>query len=40
MSGMRNIIAPDQGEVDIELVWKTGSTDMSVSIATLERHLA
>lgn len=40
MRGMRNIIAHDYGEVDIELVWKTGSSDMSVLIETLERYLA
>jgi uncharacterized protein with HEPN domain len=28
MRGMRNIIAHDYGEVDLDLVWKTASTDL------------
>ena len=38
MRGMRNIIAHDYGEVDLELVWITATTDVPVLIATLERH--
>ena len=37
MRGMRNIIAHDYGEVDIELVWKTATTDLPVLVETLER---
>ena len=40
MRGMRNIIAHDYGEVDLELVWKTATTDLPVLIATLGRHFA
>jgi len=36
---MRNIIAHDYGDVDIELVWKTVSEDMPVLIAVLEAGL-
>jgi uncharacterized protein with HEPN domain len=38
MRGMRNIIAHDYGEVDIELVWKTATTDLPPLIATLGHH--
>mgnify|MGYP002636655931 CR=1 FL=1 len=38
MRGMRNIIAHDYGEVDLELVWKTATTDLAPLIATLEKH--
>jgi uncharacterized protein with HEPN domain len=38
MRGMRNIIAHDYGEVDLELVWKTATTDLPGLIETLERH--
>jgi uncharacterized protein with HEPN domain len=37
MRGMRNIIAHDYGEVDLELVWKTATADLPVLIETLER---
>jgi len=38
MRGMRNIIAHDYGEVDLELVWKTAATDLPRLIETLEQH--
>lgn len=38
MRGMRNIIAHDYGEVDLEQVWKTATADLPGLIATLERH--
>ncbi|MGH8018115.1 MAG: HepT-like ribonuclease domain-containing protein [Opitutaceae bacterium] len=38
MRGMRNIIAHDYGAVDLELVWKTASTDVQFLIDTLETH--
>ena len=37
MRGMRNIIAHDYGEVDLELVWKTATADLPVLIETLQR---
>lgn len=40
MRGMRNIIAHDYGDVDIDQVWKTATTDLHELIATLERHFA
>jgi uncharacterized protein with HEPN domain len=40
MRGMRNIIAHDYGEVDLEQVWTTVTTDLEHLIATLERHFA
>jgi uncharacterized protein with HEPN domain len=40
MRGMRNIIAHDYGDVDIDQVWKTATTDLDELIATLERHFA
>jgi len=38
MRGMRNIIAHDYGEVDIDQVWRTAATDLAPLIATIERH--
>lgn len=38
MRGMRNIIAHDYGEVDLELVWRTVEADLPRLIETLERH--
>ena len=38
MRGMRNIIAHDYGEVDLELVWQTAEADLPGLIETLERH--
>ena len=38
MRGMRNIIAHDYGEVDLELVWQTAEADLPRLIETLERH--
>jgi len=38
MKGMRNIIAHDYGEVDLNQVWKTATADLPGLIATLERH--
>lgn len=38
MRGMRNIIAHDYGEVDLDLVWKTATRDLPVLIATLEEY--
>lgn len=40
MRGMRNIIAHDYGEVDLELVWQTAEADLPRLITTLERHFA
>ena len=40
MRGMRNIIAHDYGDVDLEQVWTTATTDLDHLIATLERHFA
>jgi uncharacterized protein with HEPN domain len=40
MRGMRNIIAHDYGEVDLEQVWTTATSDLDNLIATLERHFA
>jgi uncharacterized protein with HEPN domain len=37
MRGMRNIIAHDYGDVDLDQVWKTVSTDLDELIATLEQ---
>ena len=37
MRGMRNIIAHDYGDVDIEQVWKTATTDLDELIQTLKR---
>lgn len=38
MRGMRNIIAHDYGEVDLDLVWKTATADLPALIGTLERY--
>lgn len=40
MRGMRNIIAHDYGEVDIDQVWTTAVDDLPDLIQTLERHFA
>jgi len=40
MRGMRNIIAHDYGDVDIEQVWKTATSDLGEIIETLNRHFA
>ena len=40
MRGMRNIIAHDYGDVDIEQVWKTATTDLDALIETLKRYFA
>ena len=40
MKGMRNIIAHDYGDVDIDQVWKTATTDLPELIHALERHFA
>lgn len=38
MRGMRNIIAHDYGDVDMEMVWKTATNDLSALIETLEKY--
>jgi len=38
MRGMRNIIAHDYGEVDLEQVWKTASEDLPHLIHELEQY--
>jgi uncharacterized protein with HEPN domain len=38
MRGMRNIIAHDYGEVDLDQVWKTATVDLPLLVETLERH--
>ena len=38
MRGMRNIIAHDYGEVDLDQVWETASTDIPPLITTLEQY--
>lgn len=38
MRGMRNIIAHDYGDVVIEQVWKTATTDLDELIETLNLH--
>ncbi|HVT90127.1 MAG TPA: DUF86 domain-containing protein [Tepidisphaeraceae bacterium] len=38
MRGMRNIIAHDYGDVDVEQVWKTASSDIDILITSLEKH--
>ena len=38
MRGMRNIIAHDYGEVDLELVWQTAEADLPHLIETLEGY--
>jgi uncharacterized protein with HEPN domain len=40
MRGMRNIIAHDYGDVDLDQVWQTATTDLDPLIATLELHFA
>jgi uncharacterized protein with HEPN domain len=40
MRGMRNIIAHDYGDVDMEMVWKTATSDLSALIETLDRYFA
>jgi uncharacterized protein with HEPN domain len=40
MRGMRNIIAHDYGEVDLEQVWKTATVDLPTMIAALEAYFA
>jgi len=37
--GMRNIIAHDYGEVDLERVWETAAEDVPALLKTLERAL-
>jgi len=37
--GMRNIIAHDYGEVDLERVWETARGDVPILLGTLERVL-
>ena len=38
MRGMRNIIAHDYGEVDLDQVWKTAMEDLPGLIEILDRH--
>jgi uncharacterized protein with HEPN domain len=38
MRGMRNIIAHDYGEVDLELVWRTATTDVAQLVSAIGRH--
>lgn len=38
MRGMRNIIVHDYGDVDLDQVWTTVTTDLDELIVTLERH--
>ena len=40
MRGMRNIIAHDYGDVDIDQVWKTATTDLHELIRSLDQHFA
>ena len=40
MKGMRNIIVHDYGEVDIDQVWKTATTDLHELIHALNRYFA
>jgi len=40
MKGMRNIIAHDYGDVDLDQVWKTATTDLHELIHTLEQYFA
>lgn len=37
--GMRNIIAHDYGEVDLERVWETATRDVPLVLITLEKAL-
>jgi uncharacterized protein with HEPN domain len=38
MRGMRNIIAHDYGDVDLDQVWQTASADLKPLIAALETY--
>jgi len=38
MKGMRNIIAHDYGEVDLDQVWQTASTDIPAMIKILDEY--
>ncbi|HUG12376.1 MAG TPA: HepT-like ribonuclease domain-containing protein [Opitutaceae bacterium] len=40
MRGMRNIIAHDYGEVDLDLVWRTANNDLEPLVEAVERHFA
>jgi uncharacterized protein with HEPN domain len=40
MRGMRNIIAHDYGEVDLDQVWETTVTHIPVLVEALGRHFA
>lgn len=40
MRGMRNIIAHDYGDVDLDQVWVTVTKDLPALIQTLQRHFA
>ena len=40
MRGMRNIIAHDYGDVDLDQVWKTATDDLPGLVEILERHFA
>jgi uncharacterized protein with HEPN domain len=37
---MRNIIAHDYGDVDLDQVWKTAMDDLPSLVEVLERHFA
>ena len=38
MRGMRNIIAHDYGDVDLDQVWKTADTDLAPLVETLAAY--
>jgi len=40
MRGMRNIIAHDYGEVDLELVWWTATHDLDPLIEAIDLHFS
>jgi len=40
MRGMRNIIAHEYGEVDLDQVWQTTLNELPVVAATLQKHFA
>ncbi len=40
MRGMRNIIAHDYGEVDVDLVWNTATNDLPALIAVLRTYFS
>jgi uncharacterized protein with HEPN domain len=40
MRGMRNIIAHDYGDVDLDQVWKTATTDLPDLIRVMEPYFA